>query len=204
MKEKKGGDKMDSKTLWAVVVTALIVAVLTSLITVKLTGNIVNLPTVYPSPTNYTTLYTKAEVDTLLRNLFLKPINITIEKLIGSTRSYKDYYGWTVNGNFSLNMTPGYISFNGSSEFGELGYAYLDHRTLRIVNDTRVQSSDRREAIITPGRIKVSEYENITTLHPEGVIFLMRNYTSPWQELVSYICSPDIYGNFGCKKWHSG
>ena len=65
----KGGDKMDNKTLWTVIVTALIVAVLTSLITVKLTGNIVNIPTVYPSPTNYTSVYTKAEVDSKFVNV---------------------------------------------------------------------------------------------------------------------------------------
>lgn len=45
MKKVKGGDKMDSKTLWAVIVTALIVALLTSLITVKLTGNVVQVST---------------------------------------------------------------------------------------------------------------------------------------------------------------
>ena len=67
MKKMKGGDKMDSKTLLAVVVTALIVAVLTSLITVKLTGNIIYTPNYVAQ--NQTAIYTKAEVDSKFANV---------------------------------------------------------------------------------------------------------------------------------------
>lgn len=84
MKEMKGGDKMDSKTLLTVVVVAIVASLLTAFVTVKLTGNIVNLPTVYPSPTNYTTLYTKAEVDAKLRNFIdLKDANKTVSNYLG-------------------------------------------------------------------------------------------------------------------------
>ncbi len=90
---------MDTKTLTAVIVTALVVALLTSLITVKLTGNVVNLPTVYPSPTNYTTVYTKAEVDSKLTSFVdFKGFNKITSNYLGGCVTTGYSYIWSTSG----------------------------------------------------------------------------------------------------------
>ena len=102
---------MDSKTLWTVVVTAIIVALLTSLIAVKLTGNIINIPKVYPSPTNYTTVYTRAEIDSKLTKLIdSKVVNATIVNYLGGCKTTTYSY---------INPSSGVI--NGSSACKGLG-----------------------------------------------------------------------------------
>ena len=62
----KGGDKMKSNIL-AIGGVALVVAILASLVTLSMTGNLVKVPT--STATTQTDIYTKVEVDTLMRNV---------------------------------------------------------------------------------------------------------------------------------------
>ena len=60
---------MKDNNMWVIVLVALVVAVLASVVTVKLTGNTIAVPnSIYVSP-NQTTLYTKAEIDTKVNGL---------------------------------------------------------------------------------------------------------------------------------------
>lgn len=59
MKKMKGGDKMDSKTLWTVVIVAVAASLITAFVTVNLTGNIIK---VQPSARGQP-VYNTTEVD---------------------------------------------------------------------------------------------------------------------------------------------
>jgi hypothetical protein len=59
MKKVKGGDKMDSKTLWTVVIVAIVASLITAFVTVKLTGGVIK---VQPSTTGQP-VYNTTEVD---------------------------------------------------------------------------------------------------------------------------------------------
>ena len=83
---------MDTKTLTAVIVTALIVAVLTSLITVKLTGNVVN---VQPSTTTQP-VYNTTEID------------LKLESKLDSSRVLFDEYTKLVKGRLDISRDDNY------------------------------------------------------------------------------------------------
>ena len=71
---------MDSKTLWTVVIVAVVASLITAFVTVNLTGKVVSIPT-----SNYTQIYTKAEVDSKFVNLgltYLNPTSCSEKKVI--------------------------------------------------------------------------------------------------------------------------
>lgn len=58
---------MDSKTLWTVVIVAIVASLITAFVTVKLTGNIIYTPNYVAQ--NQTAIYTKAEIDSKFTNV---------------------------------------------------------------------------------------------------------------------------------------
>ncbi len=184
---------MDNKTLMAVIVTALIVAVLTSLITVKLSGNIISVPTVYPSPTNYTSVYTKAEVDSLLKKIFLNT-NITIDTLksgpVGSLQStvllnagnidFKQNYT-EFNKLFNTHISPG--GFEQKTDFTRSG-------TRKIINLLGGEILAKSNGgILSPGG-EFFTLENSTLITPEGIFFSVYNSKDPSQNYRYNLTSP--------------
>ncbi|MEK6933475.1 MAG: hypothetical protein AABW75_01205 [Nanoarchaeota archaeon] len=203
---------MDSKTLLAVVVTALIVAVLTSLITVKLTGNIINVPTVYPSPTNYTQVYTKAEVDSSLRNIFLKRVNLTIGNINGNLKGDLSDRNLQLSPmNLMLNTSFKSLIRGAESEnlYGGIDLGYWGIYTIsqrgnwtNRISLWRDLISNEREFFGQWGLGGVPTLVNRTLLTPDGIVFEVFDATgSPSAKNYQYICAPDFTGKFGCKTY---
>ena len=69
---------MENNNLWAVVGVALIVAIVASVATVAVTGNIIKVPT--SVATTQADIYTKAEVDTLIKGISMKQSTLNCSK----------------------------------------------------------------------------------------------------------------------------
>ncbi len=204
----KGGDKMDSKTLWTVVVTALVVALLTSLITVKLTGNVA---TVYDDKDRAVQVYTKSEVDSLIKNIFVKPQNITLDTLrggpVGSLQStlllnagnieFKQNYT-QFNKLFKTHISPG--GFEQKADWERSGTVKKINFIEGEISTSVILARNSDGNVPSPGSaFSFFTFENSTLITPDGIFFSVYNNKDPLQNY-RYKCAPDIAGVFKCKK----
>lgn len=67
MKKVKGGDKIDSKTLWTVVIVVIVASLITAFVAVYLTRSVIKVPS--SVSTVQTDIYSKIEVDSLMSNI---------------------------------------------------------------------------------------------------------------------------------------
>ena len=92
----------DKNNLWVVVVIAIVVAVIASLITVNLTGNSIKVPSA--TSTTQTEVYTKAEVDTMLKRIVADAVSTRILDIRSLNNSIRfqatDINTVTMNGKF--------------------------------------------------------------------------------------------------------
>jgi hypothetical protein len=70
--EVKGGNKMETKQIWVLVLGALVIAIVASVISASITGNIVKTNTLKVMPStsrNAIEIYSKAEIDAKINNI---------------------------------------------------------------------------------------------------------------------------------------
>ncbi|MEK6933665.1 MAG: hypothetical protein AABW75_02195 [Nanoarchaeota archaeon] len=192
---------MDNKTLVAVIVTALIVAVLTSLITVKLTGNaIFGIKTTTQGFDPLRDYYTKTQVDALLKSLHANPEGVNLKSL-KIEDNFKDFFSKARYGSESLDFSHK-LTREGSTKYGAQVTLNLDRlqnyqwnlwggggTQFRLMWDELFLG--RSSTVVNDF---IGPYDKIAKLSPDGLSFT-------WNEdgkTYSSTCKPDKNGVFKC------
>ncbi|MBI2631775.1 hypothetical protein HYW75_02120 [Candidatus Pacearchaeota archaeon] len=199
---------MDRKTLTAVIVTALVVAVLASVITVKLTGNAVfGIKTTAKKTTYYTKdeidtmisfIYTKREVDKLQNDLFSNPSGINVTKV----KTGRDALNYQFRGDLD-SESLGFTKINTEDSW----INFVDRTSISLEDIWNLNSEERTQFYLRKDELSLERastgpfsmsgilnYDSKTRLNPRGLSFSWIDGGKKY----SFNCKPDKTGVFKC------